>query len=88
MVRFMTVIKVERVTLILVLIYLLTAIGYTPGGSSTVHIYTQTIHRTTQLRTHRTTQLTTNCNSLLNNPPVLPILPIALSSFCHLAIEI
>ena len=29
-------------------IYLLTAIGLSPGGSSTVHIYTQTIHRTTQ----------------------------------------
>jgi len=27
----------------------LTAIGLPPGGSSTVHIYTQTIHRTTQL---------------------------------------
>jgi len=27
----------------------LTAIGLTPSGSSTVHIYTQTIHRTTQL---------------------------------------
>ena len=26
----------------------LTAIGLTPGGSGTVHIYTQTIHRTTQ----------------------------------------
>ena len=26
----------------------LTAIGLTPGGSSTVHIYTQTTHRTTQ----------------------------------------
>ena len=31
------------------MIYLLTAIGLSPGGSSTVHIYTQTIHRTTQL---------------------------------------
>jgi hypothetical protein len=30
------------------MIYLLTAIGLTPDGSSTVHIYTQTIHRTTQ----------------------------------------
>ena len=42
------------------MIYLLTAIGLTPGGSSTVHIYTQTIHRTTQLTqtTHRTTQIT------------------------------
>jgi hypothetical protein len=32
----------------------LTAIGLTPGGSSTVHIYTQTVHRTTQWdRIHR-----------------------------------
>jgi len=34
------------------MIYLLTAIGLSPGGSSTVHIYIQytkqTIHRTTQ----------------------------------------
>jgi len=29
--------------------YFLTAIGLTIGGSNTVHIYTQTIHRTTQL---------------------------------------
>jgi len=29
------------------MMYLLTAIGLTPGGSSTVHIYTQTIRRTT-----------------------------------------
>ena len=29
-------------------IYLLTVIGLTPGGSSTVHIYTPTTHRTTQ----------------------------------------
>jgi hypothetical protein len=34
---------------ILILIYLLIVIGLTPGGSSTVHIYTQTIHRTTHL---------------------------------------
>jgi hypothetical protein len=30
------------------MIYLLTAIGLSPGCSSTVHIYTQAIHRTTQ----------------------------------------
>jgi hypothetical protein len=30
------------------MIYLLTAIGLPPSGSSTVHIYTQTIHRTTR----------------------------------------
>ena len=43
-----------------ILIYLLTANGLKPGGSSTVHIYTQTIHRTTQLTQtiHITTQLT------------------------------
>ena len=33
----------------MIFIYLLIAIGLTPGGSSTVHIYTQTIHGTTQL---------------------------------------
>ena len=30
------------------MIYLLTAIGLSPGGRSTVHIYTQTIRRTIQ----------------------------------------
>ena len=29
-------------------IYLLTASGLPPGGSCTIHIYTQTIHRTAQ----------------------------------------
>jgi len=28
------------------------AVGFTPGGSSTVHIYTQTIHITTQITTN------------------------------------
>jgi len=31
------------------MIHLLTAIGLSPGGSITAHIYTQTIHRTTQI---------------------------------------
>jgi len=35
------------------MIYLLTAIGLSPDGSSTVHIYTQTIHRTTQITTEQ-----------------------------------
>ena len=41
------------------MIYLLTAVGLTLGGSSTIHIYTQTIHRTTQSTQtiHRTIQL-------------------------------
>jgi hypothetical protein len=47
------------------MLYLLTAIGLTPGGSSTVHIYTQTAHRTKEKqqqyieqhkKIHRTTQ--------------------------------
>jgi len=37
------------------MIYLLTAIGLAPIGINTVHIYTETIHRTTQWnRKHRT----------------------------------
>jgi len=42
------------------MIYLLAAIGLPPVGSSTGHIYTQTIHRTTQSTQtiHRTTQFT------------------------------
>ena len=31
------------------MIYFLTAIGLPPGGSSTVYIHTQTVHRTTQI---------------------------------------
>jgi hypothetical protein len=41
------------------MIYLLTPIGLTPGGSSAVHIYTKTIHRTTKKQKgtiHKTTQ--------------------------------
>jgi hypothetical protein len=42
------------------MIYFLTAIELTRGGCSTVHVYTQTIHRTTQLTQtiHRATHLT------------------------------
>jgi uncharacterized integral membrane protein len=42
----------------LYMIYL-TAVGLTPSGSSTLHIYTQAIHRITQSTQtiHRTTQM-------------------------------
>ena len=44
------------------MIYLLTAIGLSLGGRNTVHIYTQTIHRTTQNEhIHRTTQQLEEC---------------------------
>jgi len=33
---------------LLILMYLLPAIGLSPGGRSTVHIYAQTVHRTTR----------------------------------------
>jgi hypothetical protein len=35
------------------MMYLLTAIGLAPSGSSTVHVYTQTIHRTTKNKQHK-----------------------------------
>ena len=35
-------------SIFIMMIYLLTAIGLSPGGRSTVHIYTQTIRRTMQ----------------------------------------
>jgi len=34
-------------------IYLLAAIALSPGGSSRVHIYTQAVHRTTQITTEQ-----------------------------------
>ena len=50
--------------LILILTYLLTATGLTPGGSSTVRIYSQTVHRTTQWnRVPRTGHVHNNKNT-------------------------
>jgi len=52
------------------MIYLLIAIDLTPGGSSTGHIYTQTIHRTTQLITlvGRLSGIRTqNCQTKIND---------------------
>ena len=48
----------------------------TPGGSSTVHIYTQTVHRTTQSTQtiHRTTQLT-NWKRVLAVPRLRELYP-------------
>jgi hypothetical protein len=39
---------IDVIVMILYDVLCLTAFGFIPGGSSTVHIYTQTIHRTTQ----------------------------------------
>jgi hypothetical protein len=38
----------ENLTLYMMMIYLLTAIGLPPSGSGTIHIYTNTLHKTTQ----------------------------------------
>ena len=46
MVMVMVVMMMVVVVVIYDMIYLLTAIGLLPGGRSTVHIYTQTTHRT------------------------------------------
>jgi uncharacterized integral membrane protein len=40
------------------MIYWLTVIGLTPCDSSTVHIYTQTVHRKTQWKGTHTTEHT------------------------------
>ena len=48
------------------MMYLLTAFGLTPGGSSTVHIYTQRVRGTTQLTTRTTLQQ----NHTINNRTV------------------
>jgi len=48
------------------MIYLLTVTGYSPGGSSSVHIYTQTIQRTTQNKQYlyiKKTQSLEKCGS-------------------------
>jgi len=57
------------------MIYLSTAVGLKPGGSITVHIYTWTIHRTTQItKTQITIYLIYNviylisCRHAVSNP--------------------
>jgi hypothetical protein len=42
------------------MIYMSAAVGLTPGGSGTVHIYTQTIHRTTH--NNKTIRITKQTN--------------------------
>jgi len=42
-----------RLKCTLISLYLLTSVGLAHDASSTVHIYTQTIHRTTQLTTEQ-----------------------------------
>ena len=57
------------------MIYLLTTVGLTPGGSSIVHMYTQTIRRTTQsIQTMRRTTKLTNWESA-GRAPSLRIIP-------------
>jgi hypothetical protein len=50
------------------MIYLLTAIVLTPSGSSTAHIYTRTIHRTTQGKQNiqNRTYITTRIHNIQN----------------------
>jgi len=53
--------------LIYEMIYLLTKTGLSPVGSSTVHIYTQRIHRTTQITTEQQKK-TTNLEERVECP--------------------
>jgi hypothetical protein len=45
---------------IIIIIIIIIAIGLTPGGSSTAHIYTQTVHTIQQYITHLHTNSTHN----------------------------
>jgi len=47
--------KIMHFLIFMILIYLLTPIVLPPSGSSTLHIYTQTIQRMTQNKKCRTT---------------------------------
>ena len=63
----------EHYFLYVILINLLTAIWLTPGGNSTVHIYTQTIHITSQLTTvvGRFSRIPTQSGQTkINNEPI------------------
>jgi len=53
------------------MIYLSTAVGLTRGGNSTVHIYTQTIHRTTQITENTNNYRTTQINNWEEYGPCL-----------------
>ena len=61
----------------MMMIYLLTTIGVSPGGSSTVHIYTQTIHRTTQNK-----QYTEQHNNLVECGPCPVLARFTLAFIC------
>jgi hypothetical protein len=64
------------------MIYLLTAIGLSPGGSSTIHIYSQTIHRTTQITTEQHKK-----NNYFGRVPSVPRLCEFYSGICLTAEE-
>ena len=58
------------------MIYLITAIGLTHSGSSTVHIYTQTVHRTAQylernIHNNKNTKYTKLNRSIQNIQPYM-----------------
>ena len=46
MMMMMMMVMMMMMMMMMMMIYLLTAIGLSPGGRSTVHIYARTIHRT------------------------------------------
>jgi hypothetical protein len=55
--------------------YLITAFGLTPGGSSTVHIYTQTVHKTTQSTQTHTMNNTITLGRVLVVPCLCELYP-------------
>jgi len=57
------------------MVHFLTAIGVLPGGSSTAHIYTQAIHRTTQITTEQHKQQLHVIWKSADRAPSLRVLP-------------
>jgi len=70
----------NKLSLISIDMIYLTAIGLPPGGSSTVHIYTQTIHKATQFT--NSTQFTTFYSSEFRGPFRGPVQSVFFGAFC------
>jgi hypothetical protein len=66
-------VRENKVVIFWYIIYLLTAIGFPPGGSSTVHIYTQTKQRTTQNKQY--IEWHKNFESVCAVPPLCVLYP-------------
>jgi hypothetical protein len=66
------------------IMYLLTAIRLTPGASSTVHIYTKTVHRTTQNKQYIKLKNMKECDNSTVHEQQLHTVCMSSNNFGHL----